>query len=61
MIVKLTRSLVLYAFKHVFGLTCVKDALVLPLATGMSLTMSMLALKQNLRPEGKYVLFSRID
>ena len=36
------------------------DALVLPLATGMSLTLCLLALRQ-LRPPAQYVVWPRID
>ncbi|KAL1507789.1 hypothetical protein AB1Y20_007399 [Prymnesium parvum] len=37
-----------------------REALVLPLATGMSVTMTLLALKA-MRPHAKYVLWPRID
>lgn len=55
---KICHSLVLDAFK-VAGLR-INSCLVLPLATGMSLTLTFLALKQS-RPNAKYVLWSRID
>ena len=55
--------------QKVLGLSCVRDAIILPFATGMALTMSLLTLKaeydkvseaQNL-PKKEYVIFSRID
>ena len=42
------------------GLTFIKDILIFPFATGMSLTMCFLTLKQ-LKPKAKYILWSRID
>uniref|UniRef100_A0A914QDJ1 O-phosphoseryl-tRNA(Sec) selenium transferase n=1 Tax=Panagrolaimus davidi TaxID=227884 RepID=A0A914QDJ1_9BILA len=45
---------------HVLGLESCKKALILPVCTGMALTLSLLTLKQ-LRPSGIYVIFSRID
>ena len=38
----------------------VKDLIVLPSATGMALTMTLLALKAK-NPKGKYVVWPRID
>lgn len=59
LVVQLTKYLVLHAFK-IMGLSCIKDALVLPLATGMSLSLAMLTMKgQN--PDRDVVIFSRID
>lgn len=58
-IAKITLHLLLSALK-VCGLTHIKAALILPLATGMSLMMCMSALKSN-RPQGKYVIWPRID
>lgn len=49
--------------KHL-GLNCIKDCIILPFATGMSLTISMLALKSEsdkLNQDRKYVIFPRID
>ena len=42
------------------GYQFVNDLLVLPLATGMSLVLSLLTLK-SLKPDAKYVLWPRID
>lgn len=59
LIVQLTKFLVLHSFK-IMGLNCIKDALVLPLATGMSLSLTLLTLKAEY-PDKEYVIFSRID
>ena len=59
LIVQLTKYLVLHAFK-IMGLNCIKDALVLPLATGMSLSLTLWTLKARY-PDKEYVIFSRID
>lgn len=59
LVVQLTKYLTLHAFK-IMGLNCIKDALVLPLATGMSLSLALWTLK-NIYPDKKYVIFSRID
>ncbi len=58
-IYSLTNSMALHAL-HIAGLTCMKSCVVLPLATGMSLTMVLLTLKKQ-NPQGKYVIWSRID
>ena len=58
-IVKVTTHLLLHALK-VCGLTQMKAALLLPLATGMTLMMCMSAIKSK-RPQGKYVIWPRID
>lgn len=42
------------------GMRSVKSAIVLPVATGMSLTLVLLTLKES-RPEAKFVLWPRID
>lgn len=58
-IYSLTNSMALHAL-HIAGLTCMKNCVVLPLATGMSLSMVFLTLKKQ-NPNGKYVIWSRID
>lgn len=58
-IYKLTNILVKHALLT-SGLSCVKQCLVVPMATGMTLTMSMLALKAKNR-DAKYVIWPRID
>ncbi|KAF8821206.1 O-phosphoseryl-tRna(Sec) selenium transferase [Cardiosporidium cionae] len=45
---------------HACGLKSVTACCILPMATGMSLTMCMLSLRES-RSEAKYVLWSRID
>ena len=42
------------------GVKSAKACLVLPVATGMSLVMTLLTLKQ-MRPDAKYVIWPRID
>ena len=42
------------------GITQVNDGIVLPLATGMSLSLCLLSLRQE-RPEAKYVVWFRVD
>ena len=56
---KLTNSMLLDIIK-ISGVTCVKDCFLVPMATGMALTLTMLALKKK-RPTAKYVIWSRID
>ena len=50
LVVKLTRNMTINAMNKVLGYTCIKDALILPFATGMSLTITLLTLK-SLKPE----------
>eukprot|EP00908_Phaeocystis_cordata_P025735 Transcript_8215.p2 GENE.Transcript_8215~~Transcript_8215.p2 ORF type:complete len:477 (+),score=137.60 Transcript_8215:52-1431(+) len=56
---KLTNALTQDALRRA-GATGVCDCLVLPLATGMSLTLCLLALRQ-IRPGAQYVVWPRID
>ena len=56
---KLTIELVLHALQ-ISGLTSQKACLVVPFATGMTLTMSLITLK-NSKPESLYVIWPRID
>jgi len=56
---KLTNSLLLDLIK-LAGVGSVKDCFLVPMATGMSLTLCMLTIKKN-RPDAKYVIWSRID
>ncbi|CAF1633030.1 unnamed protein product, partial [Adineta ricciae] len=56
---KLTNELVLDAI-HILGLRTVTHALVIPMATGMTMTLCFLVLKKQ-RPNSRYVLWSRID
>ncbi|KAK8813173.1 hypothetical protein WA158_002765 [Blastocystis sp. Blastoise] len=59
LIVQLTRTLAI-DYLHFYGLTEIKDCLVLPLATGMSITLVLLTLKK-CRPQAKYVIWPRVD
>lgn len=59
LIVQLTRYLALDAIR-LSGIKAAKACAVLPAATGLSMTLVMLALRQ-LRPKGQYVIWSRID
>ena len=57
--VQLCNSLALDAL-HTAGIRSAKDCLVIPTGTGMALTLCLLYLKAK-NPDGKYVLWSRID
>jgi len=59
LIVQLTRYLALDAI-HMAGIKAAKACCVLPTATGLTMTLVFLALRQ-LRPQGRYVAWSRID
>jgi len=59
LIVQLTRYLALDAIR-VAGIKAAKACCVLPAATGLTMTLVFLAMKQ-LRPTGRYVVWSRID
>mmetsp|Transcript_49081 Transcript_49081/g.110397 ORF Transcript_49081/g.110397 Transcript_49081/m.110397 type:complete len:516 (+) Transcript_49081:80-1627(+) len=59
LIVQLTRYLALDAI-HMAGIKAAKSCCVLPAATGLTMTLVFLALRQ-LRPTGRYVVWSRID
>ena len=59
LIAKLTEYLTLDALKTC-GLHFIEDLIVLPLATGMSITMVLLTLAR-MRPKAKYVIWPRID
>ncbi len=45
LIVKLLRSMILNIMQKVLGLSSIQDAIILPFATGMSITMALLAIK----------------
>lgn len=59
MIVQLTNVLV-KEILQLAGILLIKSAIVVPVATGMSMTLCLLALKAR-KPEAKYVLWPRID
>lgn len=59
LIVQLTRYLALDAIR-ISGIKAAKACCVLPAATGLTMTLVMLALRQT-RPAGRYVIWSRID
>ena len=50
----------LNVIKKVIGLSCINDCIVLPFATGMSITLTLLALKSS-QPSAEYVIWPRID
>ena len=56
---KLTNSMMLDLIK-ISGVTAAKDCFLVPMATGMSLTLTLLTMKKR-RPGAKYVVWSRID
>lgn len=59
LLVQLTRYLALDAIR-LSGIKAAKACAVLPAATGLTMTLVFLALRQ-MRPQGKYVVWSRID
>ncbi|EEC15032.1 O-phosphoseryl-tRNA(Sec) selenium transferase, putative [Ixodes scapularis] len=56
---KLTNSMVLHLLQTM-GVPATKACFVVPMATGMSLTLCMLAFRQK-RPAARYVMWSRMD
>lgn len=60
LVVKLTKAMTLHALRKVCGMSFVEDLIVLPFATGMSITFTLLALKAN-RPKQSLVIWPRID
>jgi O-phospho-L-seryl-tRNASec:L-selenocysteinyl-tRNA synthase len=64
LVVQLSRSMTINLMQKTLGLSNIKDAIILPFATGMSLTISLLTLKNESDKKGhdkKYVIFPRID
>ncbi|XP_068709323.1 O-phosphoseryl-tRNA(Sec) selenium transferase-like isoform X1 [Montipora foliosa] len=59
LLMKLTNSMALDAIK-IAGVRSAKACLLLPVATGMCLVMTLLTLKQT-RPDAKYIIWPRID
>ncbi|CAJ1397654.1 unnamed protein product [Effrenium voratum] len=59
LLVQLTKYLALDAIR-LAGIKAAKACAVLPAATGLTMTLVFLALRQ-MRPQGKYVIWSRID
>lgn len=51
----------LHAVTKILNYPSIKDALILPFATGMALTIALLTLKSEAKPEQQYVIFPRID
>lgn len=45
---------------HLFGLNFIKNCCIVPMATGMALTLALLTIKSK-RPNAKYVIWPRID
>ena len=60
LIVKLSKNMFINVMNKHLGYPSIKDALILPFATGMSLTITLLTLK-SVTPTGEYVIFPRID
>ena len=58
--VKLTKAMTLHILKKVVGLSCINDVIVLPFATGMAITLTLSAMK-NEKPDLEYVIWPRID
>ena len=59
LLVQLTNSL-LKNLLHSIGMTFIKDIIILPFATGMTLTLTYLTLRLE-KPKAKYIIWSRID
>jgi len=59
LLLQLTRAL-LVNLLHQIGYSFVKELVILPFATGMSLALTFLTLK-TVRPEAKYIIWPRID
>ena len=59
-IYQLTNALVMHAISKIFGFTSLTHGIVLPLATGMSLAMTIISLKAS-KPNAHYVIWPRID
>ena len=59
LLLQLTRFLTISALKQL-NYEFVKDVLLLPMATGMALTLAFLTLAENY-PEKRYLIWSRID
>ena len=60
LMVKLCKAMTLNMIKKVIGMSCINDCIVLPFATGMSITLTLLALKAE-KPDAEYVIWPRID
>jgi O-phospho-L-seryl-tRNASec:L-selenocysteinyl-tRNA synthase len=60
LIVKLTKALALHVIRKLCGMSFIQDLIVLPFATGMSITFTLLTLKANM-PDCEYVVWPRID
>lgn len=58
--VKLTKAMTLNVLNKCCGLPCIQDLIVLPFATGMAITITLLTLK-SLKPQAEYVIWPRID
>jgi O-phospho-L-seryl-tRNASec:L-selenocysteinyl-tRNA synthase len=65
LVVQLSRAMTLNLLSKIVGISSVNDAIILPFATGMALTMALLTLKSEadkLTSSNKeYVIFPRID
>jgi O-phospho-L-seryl-tRNASec:L-selenocysteinyl-tRNA synthase len=60
LIVKLTKAMALHCLRKVMSMPFVNELIVLPFATGMSITMTLLTLKAE-KPQAKFVIWPRID
>lgn len=60
LILKLTNILAMNAITNICGFSSLKHGIVVPICTGMSLALSLSALKSK-NPHAKYVLWPRID
>jgi len=60
-IAKLCQSMVLDLIRRVLNMRSIKGVIVLPTATGLTLTLVLLALRRKLPAEAKYVVWPRMD
>ena len=60
LLVKLTKAMTLNVIRKVCNLSCIKDCIVLPFATGMAISLTLLTLAAE-KTEAKYVIWPRLD
>lgn len=62
LMLQLTKKLTLDFVKRLMGLKCARDLVILPVATGLAITLTLLTLKANSKSDSaKFVLWMRMD
>ena len=51
----------LFVLRKSVGIPCISDLIVLPFATGMSITLTLSTLRAQRPPECEYVIWQRVD